>query len=304
MPKRTKTPALAETLELNPVLLLIGYIRVSTEQQSEGCSLDEQARRITEYCKEKGYNLLCIFKDTASGDSIKERPGFLEAFRMIMRDQADGLVVWSGDRFSRNLFDSMAITRAFSKKRKRLLAVSEQINLADKNGRLVFNMKQAVAQYIREDIVERLYDLRIAKADKGGWIGHRPPYGYIVVAHQLVEDPEEQMILRLMRRLKKWVKDTGLREDGTKRSGVKTGTMSYAAIAAYLNKRAETDPRFAPKTTKSLQRPRNRPYSPKRTQTWRPCVVRSILLGVCHLHEPVVCLENPPDQFTHKSQAS
>lgn len=82
---------------------LIGYIRVSSDGQQDGLSLVEQARLIQDYCTRSGYNLLAIFSDAESGESIAGRDGFIAAYKMVTNkdDAADGLVVLNFDRYSR-----------------------------------------------------------------------------------------------------------------------------------------------------------------------------------------------------------
>lgn len=252
---------------------LIGYIRVSTQGQRDGLSLPEQARLIQEYCDRNGYNLLAIFCDSESGESIQGREGFLAAVKLILKDGADGMVVLNFDRYSRSTGDSELILRAFRKKDKLLLSVQQGFDLADKYGRFGFRVNQAAAELVREEIVERLYRLRMAKVAGGGWVGHRAPYGWRCQGKELVPDKDEQMVVRLIRRLRKWVKSR--RPPGGR--GRPNVWMSQYEIRDYLNKRAETDERFAVKSAKPLQKPRSRPYKREKSYLWTQAMVCRIL---------------------------
>ena len=55
----------------------VGYIRVSTEDQTQGYSLDAQRAGIQEYCEKNGYELARIYADegvSAHTDKISKRP--------------------------------------------------------------------------------------------------------------------------------------------------------------------------------------------------------------------------------------
>lgn len=85
---------------------VIGYIRVSTEEQArEGFSLDNQRKNIAEFCNYKGWELLDIFADEGiSGAGMNERIGLLKALKLIQNKKIDYLVVWKLSRLSRNCF--------------------------------------------------------------------------------------------------------------------------------------------------------------------------------------------------------
>lgn len=84
----------------------VGYIRVSTQsQRATGEGLEKQAKKIREWCKKKGIELLGIHEDIASatGDhSYKTRTGLQDAHKLALREQAI-LVVSDPTRLFRNL---------------------------------------------------------------------------------------------------------------------------------------------------------------------------------------------------------
>jgi DNA invertase Pin-like site-specific DNA recombinase len=55
------------------------YIRVSTEEQTEGHSLDAQRRAIEQACRERGWTIVEWYSDegvSAHTDDIAKRPAF------------------------------------------------------------------------------------------------------------------------------------------------------------------------------------------------------------------------------------
>jgi site-specific DNA recombinase len=247
---------------------LIGYIRVSTEGQQDGTSLSEQARKIQEWCERAGHNLTAIFWDADSGENIIGRKGFQAAIKFCLDDnQSDGMVVANFDRFSRSVLDSETVKRDFQKQDKLLKSVEQDFDIADMFGSFTFQVNQAAAELARKQILYRLHSNRMAKVRKGGWVGHRPPYGYIAVRNELVEDPTEQMVIRYIRRLYKWTRKDDLKP------------TSLYDIARALNKKIEEgDERFLPKNGKLPNKPRTRPYARKYTYLWTHVSVRRILI--------------------------
>jgi putative resolvase len=74
------------------------YCRVSTKKQADSGNLQRQKERLTEYCNEKGYNILHIYEEVASGLNDNRR----ELAKMFKRiDEAQCIVVEYTDRLAR-----------------------------------------------------------------------------------------------------------------------------------------------------------------------------------------------------------
>lgn len=53
----------------------VGYIRVSTEEQTQhGYSLEAQAQAIKKYCELQGWELVRIYRDDGNSGASMERP--------------------------------------------------------------------------------------------------------------------------------------------------------------------------------------------------------------------------------------
>lgn len=72
------------------------YIRVSTGKQE----LENQEKALKEYCNNKGYDLLHVFKDVISGKE-KSRPGFDQLFNYARKKLFEHVLFWDISRFSR-----------------------------------------------------------------------------------------------------------------------------------------------------------------------------------------------------------
>ena len=84
----------------------VGYIRVSTEDQTQGYSLDAQRAGIQEYCERNGYQLVRIYADegvSAHTDKISKRPQLSLLLEHAKQGQFDVVVVHTLDRWARNM---------------------------------------------------------------------------------------------------------------------------------------------------------------------------------------------------------
>ena len=150
----------------------LGYIRVSTTKQSKQFSLPAQRQAIQSFCKHKGYKLAGIQEEARS--AVKDRPVFDQVFQRVMTDQAiDGLIIAKLDRMGRSVKDLANIATQLNEAKKQLVSVHDNLDTATTNGRLLFNLLAAVAEYERELLLERTGEGR-RHAAKQGKVMNRP----------------------------------------------------------------------------------------------------------------------------------
>jgi DNA invertase Pin-like site-specific DNA recombinase len=124
--------------------LMIGYARVSTEDQS----LEAQVATLLR----AGCHPDHIHKDHASGVS-KRRPGMA----MLMKDvrEGDTVVAVSLDRFGRSIFDLLKRLEELERRGVRFKTLSQPIDTGTSIGRLLLHVLGAVAEFERALIAER-----------------------------------------------------------------------------------------------------------------------------------------------------
>jgi DNA invertase Pin-like site-specific DNA recombinase len=185
---------------------VIGYIRVSTEEQAtDGVSLAAQREKVQGYAKLYDLELVGVIEDAGESGKTLNRPGLQEALDMIRRGQADGLLISKLDRLSRSVVDWNTLIDAYFGERagKQLFSVADSIDTRTAAGRLVLDVLMSVAQWERETIGERTRDALQHKIRKGERVG-KVRFGYDLGegGKTLAENAEEQEGLRLMRRLR------------------------------------------------------------------------------------------------------
>jgi len=222
---------------------IIGYIRVSTEEQgASGLGLEAQEAKIRAYCDLYGHELVEIMRDHASGKNLR-REGLQAALSALKSSAVDGLIVAKLDRLTRSVKDIGELLESYFNGNASLVVVAEQVDTSTAAGRMVLNILMSVAQWEREAIGERTKDALKAKRSRGEKTGGGVPFGYDLEGGKLVENRAEQRVLRLMESLR--VKGYGYHRiaDQLNADGLltKTGRAWKSAMVRQVYLRASND---------------------------------------------------------------
>lgn len=83
-------------------ILASGYVRVSSEEQGEGWSLEGQEKNIQDYAEGHGYKIIRIYRDEMTG-SKEKRPGFERMLIDAHNGKFKAIIVVNTSRLFRNL---------------------------------------------------------------------------------------------------------------------------------------------------------------------------------------------------------
>jgi DNA invertase Pin-like site-specific DNA recombinase len=170
MTKRTKKPGQGQRAK---PLRCLGYARVSTIKQIEAPGgLKAQVEKIKKFCEQPGYKLVALFTDKGVS-AIDERPQFEKMMAAVRRGQADAVVVTRLDRLGRSVLDLVATVTELQRHNCQFIALEQNLNTTTSEGRLLFNILSAFAEFEREIIRERMIAGRL-RARAQGKIDHRP----------------------------------------------------------------------------------------------------------------------------------
>jgi len=154
------------------------YVRVSTNSQTYGYSLDEQIRLCRERCELMGWSVVYIYREDGESGATLDR----KKFQMMMekaKDRAfDVLVCWKLDRFCRSLVDLINVQRQLQRYGIGLHSVTEQIDTTTSIGRFNFRSIASAAELERDWIKERSRMGMKALAMQKKWPNRLPPLGY------------------------------------------------------------------------------------------------------------------------------
>lgn len=182
-----------------------GYIRVSTTEQVDGTSLDEQRRQIAgnalahdlaidRWIEDGGVSGADPFFGRLANHGVELQPG-------------DTIIVAKLDRFSRDLLDALQSIQECSRLGVKLIVnghgdVTDESNIY---ARLMLEILCAFAGHERRVIKARQREGQAAKRARGGHIGGSAPFGYRVEGHgkdaRLVPVEDQQTAIKDMVKL-------------------------------------------------------------------------------------------------------
>jgi DNA invertase Pin-like site-specific DNA recombinase len=141
--------------------MLIGYARVSTVDQNLALRRDA----LTEAGCEK------IFTEQMSG-AVADRPALHDALEFAR--SGDTLIVWKLDRLARSMKQLIETVETLRVNGIGFRSLTEALDTTTAQGRLVFHMFGALAEFERSLIRERT-QAGLAAARRAGRTGGRPP---------------------------------------------------------------------------------------------------------------------------------
>ena len=219
----------------------IGYARVSTEEQAaEGVSLAAQAERIKAYCQVNQLHLIRIVTEegVSAGKPLSERDGGRGLLRCLQTDGIKHVVALKLDRLFRDAIDCLSVVRDWDRAGIALHLIDQggqAVNTRSAMGRFFLTIMAGVAEMERNLIGERTRLALHYKRNQGRVYGPEP-FGYRRDGENLLIEPKELQVIRLMRQL---------REAG----------LSYREIAKELKRRGvptKTGGRWEAMTVKKI----------------------------------------------------
>ena len=176
----------------------IGYIRVSTtEQASEGVSLEAQRAKIAAWAVANDYELVAIHEDAGiTGTSMEKRAGLQAAIAATGKGMA--LVAYSFSRLARSTADMLEIASGLEKKGADLVSLTEKIDTTAAAGRMVFRMLAVLSEFERDIISERT-TTALAHKKAQGQVYSALPLGYANADGKLVPIDEELLVVAEIR---------------------------------------------------------------------------------------------------------
>lgn len=159
--------------------MLIGYARVSTQDQNPDLQLDA--------LRAAGCEQLFVEKVTGSG--LKARPEWEVCLRTLRK--GDTLVVWRLDRLGRSLKDLLEIIQALDGRTVGFRSLTESIDTTSAGGKLVFHVFGALAEFEHTLICERTKAGLAAARARGRNGGRKPKLnrGEVKKAAAMLRDP-------------------------------------------------------------------------------------------------------------------
>jgi len=220
---------------------LVGYCRVSTDNQKEEGTIEIQENSLKKYADKNGYELVKIFEDNgiSGGSELENRPGLAELFSYTENNkEIEGVLIFKLDRLARDLYIQEHLIKKLEGLNKKLISIEEpHLDSNDPIRKAFRQFMGIISELEKAFITMRLSGGRINKAQKGGYAGGATALGYKTKNKKLIIDKEQAEIIRIIFKMKRY-KRMGLREIARElnKKGIPTarGGKWYAGTIKYI----------------------------------------------------------------------
>ena len=163
------------------VTRIVGYVRVSTEEQVDGRSLDAQRREIERYADQNGLTLVGIYADegvSAHTDRIEKRPQLSALIADASRGSFDAVVVHTIDRWARNIRVQTDALQRLGKAGVGFISLTENIDFSTPSGKLMLTMIGGFSEFFSDQLAVHVVKSQRQRAESGLPVGPIP-FGYV-----------------------------------------------------------------------------------------------------------------------------
>ncbi|MFD3220587.1 cassette chromosome recombinase CcrB [Staphylococcus saprophyticus] len=166
-----------------------GYIRVSTEKQVMGYSIEGQITQIEQYCQFNGYELVDIYVDRGISGKSMNRPELQRMLNDAKNGKLDCVMVYKTNRLARNTSDLLTIVEELHRQNVEFFSLSERMEVKNSTGKLMLQILASFSEFERNTILENIYNGQHQRALEGYYQGNLP-LGY----NNIPDNKKELMI--------------------------------------------------------------------------------------------------------------
>ncbi len=183
---------------------VVAYCRVSTlEQQKKGYGIDIQIRDIKRYAEVFRLPVDGFYVDEAKSGISEKRGALNRLINDCKTGKVSAVIVPSLDRLSRDLRMTENLLYRFKQLGVRVfIADMPHYDGSNRRDVLIRQIKEAIAEENRKEIIERLKKGREERTRKGLMAGGILPYGYTRQGREIKQDIRETEIVQLIFHLK------------------------------------------------------------------------------------------------------
>jgi site-specific DNA recombinase len=174
----------------------ITYARVSTKEQVQGYSLNQQSEALGEYSQVEGIEVLEGIRDEGYSGAYLERPGLDQLRNLVEDGGVDLVLVQDRDRLSREPAHFFLLKEEFKRHGCKIVALTAYADDETPWGEFINANFDNVAKLERMLTAERTRRGRQKKAREGKVVGTGTPnYGYRFVKDRYEIEPDEAEIV-------------------------------------------------------------------------------------------------------------
>lgn len=151
------------------------------------------------YAESKGWEVVTVYHlEGISGKSVMNQQEAKRMIKDVKEGNIDGLIFSKLARLARNTRELLDFADLFEKHGATLVSLQESIDTSSPAGRLFYTILGAMAQWEREETVERLNASIATRRSMGKIAGGQVAYGYTIVNGRIEIDENEAPIRKLM----------------------------------------------------------------------------------------------------------
>jgi DNA invertase Pin-like site-specific DNA recombinase len=148
------------------------YARCSTHDKGQDPEL--QLSPLREYCRRRGFEIAGEYVDNGISGTKDRRPQLDNLMSAARKRQIDVVIVWKLDRFGRSLKQLVTALDELSGLGVGFISYQDNLDLTTAQGRLMFHIIGAMAEFERELIRERVKAGLDNARRKGKRLGRKP----------------------------------------------------------------------------------------------------------------------------------
>jgi site-specific DNA recombinase len=178
--------------------LVAAYCRVSTlEQKKKGLGMDIQVRDVTAFAEARALVIDLLYRDEAQSGAAENRKELNRLVRACERGDIGVVIIPALDRLSRDVRIAENLFYRFAQCGVQVL-IADMPNYDGANRRdiLIRQIREAIAEDNRKEIIERLWKARQERVRKGKAPGGNTPYGYRRNRKRWEPEPSETAIVQ------------------------------------------------------------------------------------------------------------
>ncbi|SDF27600.1 recombinase family protein [Sporolituus thermophilus] len=175
------------------------YARVSTDAQAEkGYSIQTQLDACRAKAAELGVTTIVEHVDDGYSGATLDRPGLADLRAAVAEKQVDVIVCYDPDRLSRNHLHQLLLIDEFEQAGVEMVFVTVTYE-RNAEGKLLYSIRSAVAEFERAKIRERSIRGKRGKALAGKVVMNTHPYGYAYDRGTYVPDEKADTVRRIFK---------------------------------------------------------------------------------------------------------
>ncbi len=182
-------------------------VDLDAEARGEGETLSRHQTMLMELAKRKNLNIVMIYKEIVSGDSISTRPQMQAMLSELAQNKYAGVLVVEIERLARgDTIDQGIVAQAFRQSGAKIITPVKTYDPNNEFDEEYFEFSLFMSRREYKTIKRRMQAGRLASIKEGNYICSRTPYGYRKISpepkvHTLEVIPEEAEVVKLIYKL-------------------------------------------------------------------------------------------------------